>query len=349
MSMRAILLAVMLVASASRGATPATEPKTMADELLALERTVRDVPASSESLLSQVQSAAFRALGNNPKAPTTPDEAIAISIKISTALAKANFLQPSQRKDWVSTLGQAFTPHTLPPAELEEVLAFPGNAKRAPFLDRSKPIYFVDCDIGSLLIISVARRFGWDARLVEVPDHLFVRWHLPDGRTVNWDWTHWSSQDDRFYLPDTPVYQELRRRGIYLRSFEPAEGRAHYIGLIGYKAKTPSAGKPLLERALRDGAKDPTTYNNAAWIYVIQNDAAKANSDLAVMRALTAWSAVPDHGNTVDTVACAFAKRGDQTLALALEDYAAAHTESAADREAIQKNRERMAKGALCQ
>jgi hypothetical protein len=347
--MRAILMAVSLVASAAGGASPAIEPKTMADELLALERTARDVPASAESILAQVQSAAFRALGNQPKAPTSPEEAIAISVKISTVLAKANFLQPPLRKDWVSTLGEAFVPRTLLPAELAAVLADPGNVKRAPFVERSKPVYFVDCDIGSLLIISIARRFGWDARLVAIPDHNFVRWHLPDGRTVNWDWSSWSSRDDRSYLPDTPVYRDLRRRGIYLRSFEPVEARAYYIGQIGDQAKLPGAGKLLLERALREGAKDPATYNNIAWNYVIQPDVAKANSDVAIMYALTAWSARPDHGNVADTVACAFATGGDRSLALTLEDYAVAHAESTAVREGFLKNRERIAKGALCQ
>lgn len=338
----AILISLLLATSAAGAAT-------MADELLVLERSVRDVPQSAEATLSQAQTESFRMLGRKPKAPMSPGEAIAVSIKISTALARSNFLQPVRREDWVSTLGEAFVPHSLAAAELDALLAYPGNSARAPFVARDKPVFLVDCDIGSLLIISVATHFGWDVRLVEVPDHNFVRWHLPDGRTVNWDWTDWKSQADIDYLPNTPAYEVLRQRGIYLRSFGADEARAYYVGLIGSKAKPASAGTPLLELALKSGARDPTTYNNLAWNYVTQRDVAQAKSEVAMMHALTAWSARPDDGNTVDTVACAFAAAGTQALALALEDYAAAQATSAKQREGFQRNRERMAAGDLCQ
>jgi len=326
-----------------------SRPPTLAEDLLALERTVRDVPGTADETLSQALNEAFRQLGSNPKAPTTPAEAIALSKTISTALAKSNFLQPARREEWVSTLGEALVPHSLSSAELDSLLAFEGNTERSRFIARDKPVFLVDCDIGSLLIISVAARFGWDVRLVEVPDHNFVRWHLPGDRTVNWDWTQWQSREDATYMADTAINAALRTRGIYLRSDEPKEARSYYIGLIGFKARTRQAGTALLERALREGAVDSTTYNNLAWNYVVQPDIARLKSDAAVMYALTAWSMRPEYGNFTDTVACAFAAAGNKALAMALEDYAAAHAESAKLREDFLENRQRIANGAVCQ
>jgi len=310
---------------------------------------VRQVPDSAGQLLSLTLSNAVRAFGSSPRAPASAEEAIAASIKISTAMARSNFLQPAYRKDWPSTLGQALVPRLLSPAELQTVLGFEGNVERAKLVDQHKAIYYFDCDMGSALIISVATYLGWDVRLVEVPDHNFVRWHLPNGETVNWDWTAWASLDDASYLADTDVNRLLRQRGTYLRSYQASEARGYYIGLIGSKADSPSAGTALLERAISDGAKDGTTYNNIAWNYVIQEETARTKGSIALMYALTAWSMRPDHGNTLDTVACATSVVGDRPMAMALEDHAARIAESESEREGFLKNKQRIATGLLCQ
>ena len=154
---------------------------TLAWEMLDIEKAHRTIPADASDLLRAALQGAIRALGPNPQQPKTAAEAVAASQKMATALARLNFLQPVRRRDWPDTLGQAFRPVRLKKEESKRLLRFDGNVERARYIERSKPIYYVDCDIAALLLMSAAQALGWDVRLVEMPDHNFIRWHLADG------------------------------------------------------------------------------------------------------------------------------------------------------------------------
>lgn len=342
---------IVLVASGSLASHKTVKPveSTTAYQLLEIESSVRSVPEGARKLLMAVIDDATRAaLRVRRKEPATRDEALKVMEAIQISLVRHNFLQPARREDWPQTIGIALTPLTLSSEALSELLSTLANAKRANYIDRGKPFYFVDCDMGAQLFIAVGERLDWDIRLVEVPDHNFVRWHLSSGTTANWDWTQGMSVEDSDYIPPTPFFDSLRLRGVYLRSFGPREARAYYLGLIGSKATQKNERLRLLTEAIVDGPMQLATQNNLAWFYAT-NPEYSNQKDVAVAYALASWSARPEDGNVADTVACSFAANGNQALAISLEDYAISHAISDAQRESFSANRSRIIDGESCQ
>jgi hypothetical protein len=61
----------------------------------------------------------------------------------------------------------------------------------------------------------------------------------------------------------------------------------------------------------------------------------------AVAYALSAWAASPDDPAVADTVACAYAARGDRSLALQIERYAIARLRAVRAPTADYENRQR--------
>lgn len=331
--------------STVEGAKPVES--TMAYELFALERGVRQVPPDAERLLRSAISDATTAALRTGRRPRTREEALAALDAIQVALVKHNFLQPPEEKDWPQTLGVALKPLTFLPESLRRVLSYHHNTRRARHLDLTKPLYYVDCDMGSQLFIAVGERLGWDIRLVEVPQHNFVRWHLSESIKVNWDWTRWESIEDGAYVT-VPASGDPRLRALYLRSFEPTEARAYYAGLIGSQASLAKDKERLLQGALEVLPNHPLTLNNLAWVYATNPEFAKDKSDLAVAYGLAAWSMEPDDGNVADTVACAFAANGKRSLAEKIEEFAIARANSYGQRDSFRENLRRITAGELC-
>jgi hypothetical protein len=321
---------------------------TMAFQLLTQERSVRQVPPDAERLFSiALEDATAAALQVNRR-PQTKDEALAVLEAVQLTLAKHNFLQPPEEKDWPQTLGIALTARPFTPVELDRILQDPDNRKRSAYVDRSKPFYFVDCDMGSQFFIAVGERAGWDIRLVEVPQHNFVRWHISESVKVNWDWTRWSSSEDSSYGINTSASGDPRVRALYLRSLDSKEARAYYLGLIGSEAVLHTDAERLLQEALAILPNHPLTLNNLAWLYATTPELASNKSNLAVGYSLAAWSLRPYDGNYADTVACAFAADEAKDIAIEIEDFAMEHARSTTQLKGFQANRALIKEGKLC-
>lgn len=321
---------------------------TTAYELFTIERGVHKVPDGSEALLrSAIDDATAMAVRIRPR-PRTRDDALAVFAAIQLALVRHNFLQPPEEKDWPQTVGDALTPRTFTPTELEAVLSFPVNSVRRPYLDLTKPLYFVDCDMGSQFFLAVGERLGWDIRLVELPQHNFVRWHFSESVKVNWDWVNGRSLDDNVYMSGVSPSDDVRFGMLYMRSLESKEARAYYLGLIGSEASMPSDAERLLLEAVTILPNHPLTLNNLAWLYATDPVFAKSKSDKAVRYSLAAWSTRPNHGNFADTAACSIAAAGNKLLATRIEEFAVDHPNNANQRESFRRNLARITAGELC-
>lgn len=318
---------------------------TMAFQLLKLEQSVRQVPADVEILFSAALDDATASALRVKRNPKTRDEAVAVLSAIQEVLARYNFLQPPDEKDWPQTLGIALTKRSFSAEELDNVLRDPDNTERAKHINRAKPFYFVDCDMGSQFFIAVGERLGWDIRLVEVPRHNFVRWHLSEAVKVNWDWTRWQSSEDSSYLVTS---EDPRVSALYLRSLDPREARGYYVGLIGSEAKSPLDAERLFKEAVAVLPHHPLTLNNLAWFYATTPEFASYKSHLAVAYGLAAWSMRPYDGNYADTVACAFAAAGEKALGENIEGFAIEHARSTSQIKGFQSNRELIKAGKLC-
>ena len=322
---------------------------TMAYTLFTTEKSVRSVPPDAEGLLRSAIDDATKMAANAAPHPETREQALMAFEAIQLALIKHNFLQPPEQKDWPQTIGIALTPHSFPPDELRQILSFSPNARRRANLDPAKPFYYVDCDMGSQFFLAVGERLGWDIRLVELPQHNFVRWHLSNSTKINWDWVAGSSIEDDSYRGAVSPAEDIRYGTLYLRSLEPAQARAYYLGLIGSEATNPSEAERLLQEAIAILPNHPLTQNNLAWLYATHAEFAKTKSSLAVHYSLAAWSTQPDHGNFADTAACSLAANGNKTLAVTIEQFAIEHPDNSRERDSFRKNLARITAGELCQ
>lgn len=320
---------------------------TGAYKLLTIEADVRGLPPSAQQLFRSVITEATEAAIGAHRQPANRDEALDVFKAIQTALVKHNFLQPLEQKDWPQTLGEAFNPIDRSDEEMKRILASAYNASRVQYFDLSKPFFFVDCDMGSQLFMAVAERLGWDVRLVEVPDHNFVRWHMPSGTTVNWDWTHGQSLSDSYY--SSAVSNDVRLRALYLRSYERAEAKAYFLGLVASKATKREDAERLFMEALKVVPPNPTTLNNVAWLYATRFAKDRDKTDLAVRYGLDAWSTKPNDGNVADTVACAFAANGQKEMAKTVEEFAIRHANSQTQTKSFSENRARIDANEPCQ
>jgi hypothetical protein len=321
---------------------------TMAYDLFTRERGVRKVPIDGEKLLRSAIDDATTAAVRAKRDPRTKEEALAAFEAIQLALVRHNFLQPPEEKDWPQTLGIALTPRTFAPEVLQAILSFSDNRRRKEYLDLTKPLYFFDCDMGSQFFLAVGERLGWDLRLVELPQHNFVRWHLSESMNVNWDWVHGQSIDDRTYLATVPMSEDIRYGTLYMRSLDAKEAKAYYLGLIGSEAALPSDGERLLQEAVTVLPNHPLSLNNLAWLYATDPELAKQKSGLAVRYSLAAWSTRPNHGNFADTVACSLAASGNKTLAMKIEEFAIEHPSNPGQRDSFRQNLARITAGELC-
>lgn len=341
-----VIVMVSVMFAAQEGVKPVEA--TMAYELFTLERGVRQVPPDAEKLFRSAISDATTAALQTHRHPRTRDETVAVLEAIQVALAKHNFVQPPEEKDWPDTIGIALKPLSFTPEELRGILSHPNNARRVKYLDLAKPLYYVDCDMGSQLFMAVGERLGWDVRLVELPQHNFVRWHLSESIKVNWDWTRWGSNDDVDYLGAIPPSEDPRLRALYMRSLEPREARAYYVGLIGSWASLPKDGERLFQESIVVLPNHPLTLNNFAWLYATNPEFTKDKKDLAVAYSLAAWSMRPYHGNFADTVACSFAANGQKLLAMEVEEFAKKHAKNASQFRSFSNNLELIKAGQPC-
>ncbi|HEU0134360.1 MAG TPA: hypothetical protein VFR28_06020, partial [Allosphingosinicella sp.] len=209
--------------SEAEAATPLRAEQTLAFEMLRIEQGTHSIPPQSEALLKRVLADGYRAGGG--KVPATGTAFVAFAERVAISMARNNLLQPAPNDGEPNSLGTGLTPLPATAAEVQAALDETYNEPRLAYLDQSKPLYLVDCDMGAMLLMSVAQMTGFELSLVEVPEHNFVRWHGPGSERVNWDWTFWASKQDDFYAVkyNIPTAQLVRK--AFLQSQTEAESR----------------------------------------------------------------------------------------------------------------------------
>lgn len=303
-------------------AAPVSWDRTLAAELLALEQENGTPPENARALLEEVLQEAYSASGGN-RPPSTQSEFKDFALKVSTALAKNNFIQPIARAEWVNSLGQAFRPVSPTDPRVSTYLAHGQNAQRRPFIDRGEPFYFVDCDMAALLILSVAQMAGFELSLVHVPSHEFVRWRGQAGGSANWDWTNWGSFDEDYYRRSYAVSRAQENRSVFLASQSLPAARGYFIASMSRNVKDPLRKLKLRRQAAILSANDPVTASNVAWSFAtVRTGVTPAERADALPYALTGWAAAPDSAVHMNAVACALAARREHGLAVALQERA---------------------------
>jgi hypothetical protein len=319
-----LVLLVLLPAAPAIQAAPVPLEQTLAYRMLQREQAVRKVPASAEALLGKVLTEAMAALGPDPQPPATAEEFEAFAEKVSIVLAAHNFVQPASTKDWPDTLGEAFAP--LPRGDPRVVASLRADQPaRLRHLKREGPVYFVDCDIGAMLIISVAQMVGFDVAMVEVPGHNFLRWRSPSGPAAGWDWTYWRTPDEAGRA--SRLQRSLVTRKVFLESQTPRETEAYFKSVLAGQIDDRPARLALRRDAAADFPNNRVVAYGVARTFTLSPAASPAERKEALGYSLLALS-MEGNGNSESVadrmmaVACAYAANGEPALAKAFVERA---------------------------
>ncbi|HEX9965612.1 MAG TPA: hypothetical protein VGB04_11585 [Allosphingosinicella sp.] len=315
----AFLLLLLMPSAPATEAAPVPLERTLAYRMLERERAVREIPASAEPLLRKVLTEGVAALGSDYAPPATADEFEAFAEKVSTVLAAHNFVQPGSTKDWPDTLGEAFAP--LPRGDPRVASSL--KLDRPARLDHVKPagpVYFVDCDMGAMLIISVAQMVGFDVAMVEVPGHNFLRWKSPSGATTGWDWTYWRTPDEAGRA--SRLEPSLLARKVFLDSQTLEESEAYFKSVLAGKIGNEAAKLALRREAASAFPNNRVVAYGVARTFTLGPGASPAERKEALGYSLLALS-MEGNGNPRNVadrmiaVACAYAANREPALAKA--------------------------------
>lgn len=314
-----MLLLLLAPATPPTGAAPIPIERTLAFRMLQREQAVRAIPPSAEPLLRSVAAEAMAALGPDPAPPATADEFKAFAEKVSIVLAAHNFIQPASVEDWPDTLGEAFAPLPRNDPRVASSLTADRPA-RLRHVKPDGPIYFVDCDIGAMLIVSVAQMVGFEVAMVEVPGHNFLRWKSPSGATAAWDWTYWRTPDEAGRA--SRLQRSLLARDVFLASQTLKETEAYFKSVLAGQIDDRAAKLALRREAAAEFPNNRVVAYGVARTFALTPEASPAERREALAYGLLALS-MEGNGNPESVadrmmaVACAYAANGEPALAKA--------------------------------
>jgi hypothetical protein len=317
-----LLLLLAAPASTSAGAPLALE-QTLAYRMLKREQAVRTIPASVEPLLQAVLEEGLAALGPDPVPPTTAEEFRVFAESVSIAMAKRNFVQPGKVRDWPDTIGEAFLPVQRGDRRAADALANDA-AGRLGHVAATGPLYLVDCDIGSMLIISMAQMAGFEVAMVEVPGHNFLRWQGPSGASASWDWTYWKQRRDSEWRH---LHGALLSRKVFLDSQTLQQTEGYFKSVLAAKVDLQPAKLTLRREAASQFPNNRVVAHGVARTFALSSAASARDRKEALGYGLLALS-MEGHGDPESiahrfaVVACAYAGNGDRTLARAFAQRA---------------------------
>ncbi|HEX8062789.1 MAG TPA: hypothetical protein VF535_06200 [Allosphingosinicella sp.] len=301
------------------GAAPVPLERTLAFRMLKREREVRAVPDSAEPLLRSVLTEAVAAVGPDPEPPATAQEFRAFAETVSIVLAAHNFVQPASVDDWPDTLGEAFAP--LPRDDPRVAASLKADQPaRLRRVKRQGPVYFIDCDIGAMLIISVAQMVGFDVAMVEVPGHNFMRWESASGAKSGWDWTYWRVPDEAGRAGR--LQRSLLARKVFMASQTLAETEAYFKSVLAGQIDDPAAKLALRREAAAAFPNNRVVAYGVARTFALSAAATPSERKDALGLSLLALS-MEGSGNPESladrmmAVACAYAANGEPDLAKA--------------------------------
>jgi hypothetical protein len=311
-----LVLLMLLPAAPARGA-PVPLERTLAYRMLMREQAVGKVPASAEPLLRKVLAEAMAALGPDPAPPVTGEELTAFAEKVSTVLAGHNFVQPASVDDWPDTLGEALVPLPRNAPRVAASLKADQPA-RLRHVKREGPAYFVDCDIGAMLILSVAQMVGFEIAMVEVPGHNYLRWKSPSGATAGWDWTYWRRPDEAGRA--SRLQRSLVTRKVFLESQTLKESEAYFKSVLAGRIDDPAARLALRREAASEFPNNRVVAYGVARTFALAPEASPVERREALAFSLLALS-MEGNGNSASladrmmAVACAYAANREPALA----------------------------------
>jgi hypothetical protein len=337
-------------------AHPARRFETFAHWVLDVESEADWVsPAKYELLDSLIESVRGRIDYDSTLKNPRPErrQAIGILRAIDAVLTEHGVVYPPGDYDTTS-LRLGLSPQTFDRATLERVLRVPLNARRREYARANPrgPFYVLDCDTASLVYLGIAEGCGFGDRLhlVDLPDHMFVRWEFSDGSHLNWDTNDASVVEDREYSSDYELTKTLRRRRVYLASLTRDEAKGHvYFLRAGTYENRGELDKSIadMEKVLQLMPQSTQARSDLAWLYATGKDVPADKRQDSVKLARAAVDLEPRCGDFWDTLAVAHAANGDFKEAVRCADKAVLFAHSWEDRSEYRARRRDFEKGKM--
>ena len=314
---------------------------TFAHEVLDLESQATPVSAAKYAVLDSIIDSVKERIDfdrdiEDPAAQRR--QAIRILGEIDRALIEHNVVYPPGQYD-TTELRLGLSPQTFDRETLRQLQRTHLNARRFKTArpDLAKPFYVLDCDTCSFVYVGIADACGFGDRLhlVDLPDHMFVRWEFSDGSHLNWDTNDATVVEDKEYAKDYDLTKRLRRGRVYLASMTRDEARGH----VYYLRAGTYENRGEIENSIADMEKvvelipqSTQAKSDLAWLYATASDVSPEKRQQALKLAQTALDLEPRCGDFWDTLAVAHAANGDFKKALSASDKAVLYALTWADR-----------------
>jgi hypothetical protein len=193
------------------------------------------------------------------------------------------------------------------------------NRRRRAFIAArgSGPFYVADCDIAAFITLAIAEVMHYPLKLVDIPQHKFVRWEFGPGRWTNFETMDGFTADNAYYRRAWHFPARLEGRAGML-SLSEAETLAYYDALIAMAWSWRGDDQRMAayyERSMQRDSMRTFAANNLAWYYAATPKPGRRDGAKAVMYAQRAVALLPSSEN-LDTLACARAQAGDYTGAI---------------------------------
>jgi hypothetical protein len=213
------------------------------------------------------------------------------------------------------------------PASLDELKTQIHNRRRARFIAArgAGPFYVVDCDIASFLYIAIGEVLRYPIHLVEIPTHNFVRWVVDSHTYVDFETMDGEVVTDTYYRSGWGIPEAFASQGDVLATMNRSALEAYHDDLVAIARSWRGGIDQMLQLYRRSAALDAhraLPLNNLAWFYAAVPRTELRNTKKAILYARRAAGIFPD-GDTLDTLACAYAQGGDFRTAIATEEKAA--------------------------
>jgi hypothetical protein len=207
--------------------------------------------------------------------------------------------------------------------DLNELRNQTHNIRRRKFIDArgTEPFYVVDCDVASYIYLAVAEVMKYPLHLVEIPRHNFVRWQLDSATFINFETMDGAETDNAYYKENWGIAEAFVGRGGILDTMNDKQTIAYHDATVAISWSWRGNLDRMIEVYLRSISIDSThalALNNLAWFYAAVPKGDRRDGAKAVQYGLQTVAVIPD-GDSLDTLACAYAQSGNFARAIEVE------------------------------
>jgi tetratricopeptide (TPR) repeat protein len=292
-----------------------------------MEKGVGPVTPSEYAILDALLDEAKQRLRPIPVDLQTSDyDAFAVSsIKtMDCILVRHGFVYPGV--GLVQLLSDGLDTTSFTGTYLDKLKANPHNEGRLAFIERRGPgpFYVVDCDIASFLYLAMGELVGYPLAMVDMPGHNFIRWKRPNGTSIDFETMDGKETNDAYYVLRWGIPPSFLGTPGVLTTMTPSQLTAYeYFGLglsYSWKHNYPRTVANYMKAISTDASLNDSA-NNLSWFYTVvpPTDLRDPQKAVAYGKQSTAIFA---NGDTLDTLACAYALAEDFTTAIQTEQKA---------------------------